>query len=260
MKARSFVTAAVLAVLLAAGSARADDLAGKISIGVQVGTQSDVAGQVLKGGKGTLLGKPATVDAKRYRDVYKPDVRYQAFLGYGISAKFELVARGSYYENEAVGVAAGSFDGKGLFAYLGQAEDPNSTSSDLVKFPYKEYGAELALRFYFAPQSRLKSFIAPVDRWPARRPDADLAERAGGRIPADERAVQQVRNGPGRRDRPRLRVRRDRPLLRGRRHGSALPDGRRSPRTPASCPGSAGIDESDARWTAPVVAMIGARF
>ena len=63
MKARSLVTAAVLAVLLAAGSAGADDLAGRIAIGVQVGTQSDVAGQVLKGSKGTLLGQSATVDA-----------------------------------------------------------------------------------------------------------------------------------------------------------------------------------------------------
>ncbi len=259
MKARSFVTAAVLAVLLAAGSARAEDLAGKISIGVEVGTQSDLGGQVLKGSRGTLLGGQATVDGKRYRDVYKPDVRYQAFLGYGISEKFEVVARGSYYANEAVGVAAGSFNGKALFAYLGQAENPNSTSAVLIQYPYKEYGVELALRFYFAPQSRLKSFIAPVVG--GRRVDQRLislsAPEAGSRL----------MNVPFSKSGTVLAAGIDLGFAfdvtehffvgvdTGVRYQTAP-----KPANASQLSGLDGIDESDARWTAPVVAMIGARF
>jgi hypothetical protein len=259
MKARSFVSAAVLAVLLATGTARADDLAGKISIGVQVGTQSDIGGQVLKGGNGTLLGGQASVDGKRYRDVYRPDVRYQAFVGYGVSGKFELLARGSYYENEAVGVAAGSFNGKGLFAYIGQAENPNSTSSDLIQFPYKEYGVELALRFYFAPQSRLKSFIAPVIG--GRRVDQMLislsAPEAGSRlmnVPFSKSGtilVAGIDLGFAFDVTDHFFVGVDT----GVRYQTAP-----KPSNASQLSGLGGIDHSDARWTAPVVAMIGARF
>ena len=259
MKARSFVTAAVLAVLLATGSARAEDLGGKLSIGVQVGTQSDLGGQLLKGGQGTFLGKQATVDAKRYRDIYKPDVRYQAFLGYGLGAKLELVARASYYENEAVGVSAGSLDGSELFAFIGQAEDPNSSSSDLVVFPYKEYGGELALRYYFAPQSRLKSFVAPV--LGVRRVDQTLlslsAPEGGSRL----MNLQFSRSGTV--------------LAAGIDIGFAfdvtdhffvgVDTGVRyqtaaKPGNASQLSGISGIDESDGRWTAPVVVMIGGRF
>jgi hypothetical protein len=259
MKARSFVTAAVVAVLLAAGTVEADDLAGKISIGVQVGTQSDIAGQVLKGDQGTLLGGQARVDAKRYRDVYKPDVRYQAFLAYGLAAKFELVARASYYENDAVGVAAGSFDGKGLFAFVGQAENPNSSSGDLIKYPYKEYGGEVALRYYFAPESRLKSFVAPVVG--ARRVDQVLlslsAPETGSRL----------MNLPFSRSGTVLAFGLDIGFAfdvtdhffvgvdTGVRYQTAA-----KPANASQLSGIDGIDESDARWTAPVVAMIGARF
>jgi hypothetical protein len=258
MKARSLVTAAVLAVLLAAGSAGADDLAGKIAIGVQVGTQSDVAGQVLKGSKGTLLGQSATVDAKRYRDVYKPDVRYQAFLAYGITAKLELVARGSYYENGAVGVEVGSLGGNGLSAFLGQAEDPKSKSTNLVKLPYKEYGGELALRFYFAPQSRLKSFIAPVGGVRSvNQTLLSLSAADGSRlmnVPFSKSGTVLVAGidlGFAFDVTSHFFVGVDT----GIRYQTAA-----KPANASQLSGIGGLDESDARWTAPVVVMIGARF
>jgi hypothetical protein len=259
MKARSFVTAAVLAVLLAGASARADDLAGKFSIAVQVGTQSDIAGQVLKGGSGTLIGDPATVNGKRYRDIYKPDVRYQAFLAYGVGAKFELVARGSYYKNKAVGVSAGTLSGKQLFAFIGQAEDPKSTSSSLVQLPYKEWGGELALRYYFAPQSRLKSFVAPVVG--ARSINETLislsAPEAGSRlmnVPFTKSGTVLVAG---------LDLGFDFDVTdhffvgvdTGVRYQAAP-----KPANASQLSGLGGIDHGDARWTAPVVAMIGARF
>jgi hypothetical protein len=259
MKARSFVTAAVLAVLLAAASARADDLAGKFSIAVQVGTQSDIAGQVLKGDTGTLIGKPATVNGKRYRDIYKPDVRYQAFVSYGVSAKLELVARASYYENDAVGVSAGSLNGKELFAFIGQAEDPKSTSTQLVKLPYKEWGGELALRYCFAPQSRLKSFVAPVIG--ARSINQTLislsAPEAGSRlmnVPFSKSGTVLVAGldiGFSFDVTDHFFVGVDT----GVRYQMAA-----KPANASQLSGLDGIDESDGRWTAPVVAMIGARF
>ncbi len=259
MKARSFVTAAVPAVLLAAGSARADDLAGKFSLAIQVGTQSDIAGQVLKAGNGTLLDRPASINGKRYRDIYKPDVRYQAYLAYGVAAKFELVARASYYRNDSLGVSAGSLNGKELFAFIGQAEDPNSSSSNLVKLPYKEYGGELALRFYFAPQSRLKSFVAPVVG--ARNVNLTLislsAPEAGSRLMNVPFTKASTVLAAG------IDIGFDFDVTdhffvgvdTGIRYQTAP-----KPENASQLSGLGGIDHSDARWTAPVVAMIGARF
>jgi hypothetical protein len=147
MKARRLLLPATLAVLLAPASARADGLAGRFSIAVQVGTQSDVAGDLINSTQGTLIGQPATLQAKRYRDVYRPALRLQAFAGYGVGAKLELFLRGSYYEAKKAGIEAGTFAAQPMFLFFDR---------------YREVGAELGLRYYIAPQSRLKSYIGPV--------------------------------------------------------------------------------------------------
>ncbi len=160
MKARSFLTAAVPALLLAAASARGEDLAGRLSIAVQAGTQSELSGELLKSTQGSLIGKPMVVNGRRYKDVYQPDLRLQASIGYGVSERFEVVARGSYYKADASGVEAGTFDGKSMFAFF--APKSADASRGVTGEKIAEYGAELALRYYLAPQSRLKSYVAPV--------------------------------------------------------------------------------------------------
>ena len=258
MKARSVVvTAAAWAVLLAAGPAVADDLAGRFSIGVQVGTQSDLGGNKLQSGQGPMLGKPTTVSAKRYKDLYKPDVRYQAFVGYGLTAKLELLARGSYYKNEATGVSAGSYDGQPLYAFFDQLENPQTHAIEILA--YEEYGGELALRYYFAPQSRLKSFVAPVVglRHVSETHVSFTAPDAASRL----MNVPFTQSGNA--------------MLFGLDIGFAfdvtdnffvgVDTGVRYQAAPkaANAPqlsGISSIDESDARWTAPVVAQIGVRF
>ncbi len=72
MKARRLLMPAILALLVAPDRAGAEGLAGRFSIAVQVGTQSEIAGDLTAATQGTLLGRPATVLAKSYRDVYRP--------------------------------------------------------------------------------------------------------------------------------------------------------------------------------------------
>ena len=201
--------------------------------------------------------RPST--AKRYRDVYKPDVRYQAFLGYGLSEKFELVARGSYYENDAVGVAAGSYNGKGLFAFLGQAENPNSASARPDQVPVqgvrRRAGAALLLR----PAEPAEVLRGPVIG--ARRVDQMLislsAPEAGSRlmnVPFSKSGTVLVAGidlGFAFDVTDHFFVGVDT----GVRYQTAP-----KPANASQLSGLGGIDESDARWTAPVVAMIGARF
>jgi len=148
MMARLSGTAAVAAVLLASGTAGAQEsIAGRITVAAQVGTESQMAGDFLKGAEGTLIGKPITIDTKRYRDIFGPDLRLQGALGYGAGEKVEIFARGTYYKAEATALEVGSSNGNPVFAFFG---------------PYEEWGVELGLRYYLSTRGRLKSYIAPV--------------------------------------------------------------------------------------------------
>jgi hypothetical protein len=254
MKARTIVTAAIPAVLLAAGTARAEGLAGLISISIQGGTQSELSGELVRRSQGTLLSRPANVNAHRYKDVYQPALRLQGSIGYGLAERFELVVRGGYYEVEGSGVEAGTLNGKALFAYFGQLED---APQHLIVRPVKEVGAELALRYYFAPQSRLKSFIAPVVglRQTSAVQVSFTSPDIGARmmnVPWSEKSRVPVLGldiGFGFDLTENLYV--------------GLDSGLRYQGAPAAehyLSGLDGIDDSSGRWTAPVVAMIGLRF
>lgn len=148
MKARRIATAAGLAVVLGAGPASAaEGIAGRFAIAAQVGTQSEIGGDLVRSGQGTVSVFPVTFESVSYRNVYEPKVRVQGLLGYGVSEKVEIVLRGGWYESEGAGVDAGGFANGDLFAYF----------SD-----YEEWGIEVAARYYLSHRSRLKSYIAPV--------------------------------------------------------------------------------------------------
>jgi hypothetical protein len=150
MKARCWLVAAALPVLLPA-AALAQGLAGRFTIAAQVGTQSEVAGNMLQSASGTLFDKPATINSLRYRDIYAPDWRLQALFGYGVGERSELIARASWYKATGVaGIEAGELDGQQLYAYFDEPYD------------YEEVGFEVGLRYYLATQARLKSYVAPV--------------------------------------------------------------------------------------------------
>ncbi len=243
---RSFVTACVL--LLTAGAARAEDIAGRVSLSLQVGTQSELAGKIISGGTGSLLGKPTSVVDHTYKDVYKPEVRVQGSVGYGVSERWELVARvsryksGRRYETSKSGVVAGTFDDKPMYAFFSG---------------YGEWSFELAARYYIAPQARLKSFIAPVAGLRSldevvvtlSMPDASAAVQnmpftRAGRVP-----VFGLDLGFGFDLTERFFV--------GVDSGLRYQGGPKPSRT---FPELGPVDASEGRWTAPVVAMLGVRF
>ena len=147
MTARSWLTATGLAALLVPATARAEGLEGRFAIAFQAGTQSEIAGELMKAAQGSLINKPTTIESASYRDVYAPDLRLQVLLGYGVGARTEIIARGTYYEAEGTGVAAGTRDGLPVFAFFE---------------PYEEVGFEVGLRYYIASTGRLKSYVAPV--------------------------------------------------------------------------------------------------
>ena len=83
MKARCWLVAAAVLSLLPA-AARAEGLAGRFTIAAQVGTQSEVSGNMIQSASGTLLDRTVTIDSLRYRDIYAPELRLQGLFGYGV--------------------------------------------------------------------------------------------------------------------------------------------------------------------------------
>jgi hypothetical protein len=148
----------LLALLLLPASARAEGIAGRVSIGLQAGTQVELGGRALHGVSGTLLGRDASTVAKPYRDLYRAGVRLDALLGYGLTRHLELTLRGFRNAPRAAALDAGRVAGRRLRLCL----EPEGGAADAScgEASFHEYGLELGLRLYISPQSRLKAYVA----------------------------------------------------------------------------------------------------
>jgi len=147
MRARCWLVAATLVVLPEAVSAQG--IAGRFTIAAQIGTQSEVSGNMLQSAQGTLFDQPISIDSKRYRDVYAPALRLQGLFGYGVGERTEVVAKAGWYKADATRLVAGTLAGEELVV-------------GFEPYSYEEVGIEVAFRYYLSTQGRLKSYIAPV--------------------------------------------------------------------------------------------------
>jgi hypothetical protein len=244
MNARSscLMTVTALLVLAASAPAGAQGLQGRFTIAVEGGTDSPVAGDVLSSASGTLIGLPIAVDNKTYRQVYRPGLRLQGYVGYGVSESGEVVVKGSYYKMTSDGVAAGTAGASTVFAYFD---------------PYKEWGGEVSYRFYLAARTRLKSFVAPVaglrsvERILMTLSVPDEASQIQN-IPLFERSTIAVFGAD-------IGFSFDL----GEHFYVGLETGIRyqsKPKQANGLPGYESIDDAGSRWSAPVVAVLGARF
>ena len=245
MKARSWLAATVLGALLSPAASRAQGVEGRFSLAFQGGTQSELAGDLLKGVTGTLFDKPITLDSKRYRDVYEPDVRLQGLLGYGIGERVEIIARGTYYKADGTALEVGNLDGDPVYAFF----DPYGE--------YEEVGVELGLRYYIAATGRLKSYVAPIvgARFLSETyvtfevPDAGSAIR---NVPFHEKSTVPV-----------FGLDLGFTFDLGEHFFVGVDTGLRYQSPPTQADGLVGltqIDDSDGKWSSPVVASIGIRF
>jgi len=231
-----------LAALLAPGVARAEGLEGRFTVAFQGGTESILAGDLVKGTEGSLIGKPVTIESKGYKDVYAPDLRLQGLLGYGIGERTEIIARGTWYEADGTGLEVGTSNGNPVFAFFD---------------PYEEVGFEVGLRFYISTASRLKSYVAPVvgARFLSEVLVSLSVPDAGSAIlnvPFSQKSTVPV-----------FGLDLGFTFDLGSHFFVGVDTGLRYQTAPSQfdeLEGLTGIDDSDGRWTAPVVASIGVRF
>jgi hypothetical protein len=243
MKARCWLVAAAVVILLPA-AARAQGLAGRFTIAAQVGTQSEVSGNILQSAQGSLFGKPVTIDSVRYRDVYAPDLRLQALFGYGFGERTEIIGRATWYEAEWTGAEAGNLDGDPLFAFF----EP---------YNYEELGFEIGVRYYLATQSRLKSYVAPIVG--VRVLHEILVSYSVQEAGSSIRFVPFSKEGAV----PVFGLDIGFTFDLGERFFVGMDTGIRYQTAPGEfdyLPGLGGVDNSGGRWSAPVVAVLGVRF
>jgi hypothetical protein len=245
MKARSWLAATVLGALLSPAASRAEGLQGRFSIVFQGGTQSELSGDLLKGATGTFVDKPVTFETKRYRDVYSPDLRLQGLLGYGIGTRIEIIARGTYYKADGTALEVGTFNGKQMFAYFDTYGE------------YEEAGVEAGLRFYIAAAGRLKSYVAVV---------------GGARFLSETLVTFSIPDAGSLIENVPLNAKSTVPLFGldlgftvdlGDHFLVGVETGLRYQGAPSpleGLPGFPQINDSDARWSSPVVASVGLRF
>jgi hypothetical protein len=243
MKARCWLLAAAVFSLLPA-AARAQGLAGRFMVAAQVGTQSEVSGDLLQSAQGTLLDKPVAIDQVQYRDVYAPDLRLQLTLGYGIGERTELIGRGTWYESHWTGIEAGRLDGDPLYAFF----EPNN---------YEEVGLEIGVRYYLSAQSRLKSYVAPIVG--VRFLNEILVSYSVPEAGSSIRFIPFTKEGAV----PVFGLDIGFSFDLGNHLFVGMDTGIRYQSAPGEfdyLPGLGGLDDSDGRWTAPVTAMLGVRF
>jgi len=245
MKARSWLAATVLGALLSPAAVRAEGLEGRFSVAFQGGTQSELGGDLLKGTTGTLFDEPLTLDSKSYRDVYAPDLRLQGLLGYGIGERVEIIARGTYYKAEGTTLEVGRLGELPVYAFF----EPYGE--------YEEVGVELGVRFYISAVGRLKSYVAPIAG--ARFLSETYVTLS---VPDAGSAVQNVPfHGESTVAVFGLDLGFSFDL--GEHVFVGVDTGLRYQGAPSQAnglPGLEPIDDSDGRWSAPVVASIGVRF
>ena len=242
MKARIWLTATVLAALLAPGVVQAEGLRGRFKVAFQAGTESMLGGDLIEGGQGSLLGKPVTIESKKYKDVFAPDLRLQGLLGYGVGERTEIIARGTWYKADGTGLQVGTSNGNPVFAFFE---------------PYEEVGLEVGLRLYISAAGRLKSYVGPIVG--ARFLDEILvsfrvpdAGSAISNVPFTQKSTVAV-----------FGLDLGFTFDLGSHFFVGVDTGLRYQTAPSQfdwLESLATIDDASAKWTAPVVASIGVRF
>jgi hypothetical protein len=245
MKARIWLAATVLGGLLSPAVSGAEGLEGRFTIAFQGGTQSELSGDFIHATTATAFDKTLTIQSKRYRDVYAPDLRLQGLVGYGLAPKLEVIARGTWYKANATSLEVGTLEDKKVYAVFDKYGD------------YEEAGVEVGLRYYIAAAARMKSYVAPIvgARWLSATylsltvPDAGSAIE---NIPFQKKGTVPV-----------FGLDLGFTFDFGQHFFLGMDTGLRYQSAPPQANGFPGLeqmDDSDGKWSAPVAISVGVRF
>lgn len=145
MSIRKVLRVVAVAAALAPAATQAQGVQGQWSVSVAGGGDFQVGGTMHEGGSGAVLGLPASVEEKSFKDIYDAGYRFSFGLGYGIGRNVEVIGNVNIGRSKSKSdVKVGDVAGLDL---LGDFKE------------YKDVGVEGGVRFHFAPEASVKPYI-----------------------------------------------------------------------------------------------------
>jgi hypothetical protein len=146
MKA-SVLCALMLVAAPAAALAQEEGLQGRWSLTLSGGAALPTGGVFHEGGRGTVLGLPASVDPKKTGDIFDPGVGWRAGVGYGVSRNVELFGDFAWKRADASELSVGTVASLDLRAAFGD---------------YTSYGMDGGVRYHVVPGARVAPYVAAL--------------------------------------------------------------------------------------------------
>ena len=146
MKMRCVLTALLL-LAPAAALAQEEGVRGRWSVTLTGGASMPAGGEFHEGGRGTVLGLPTSVDAKKTGDVFDPGFGWRAGVGYGVSPNVEMFGDFAWKRAKASEISVGNVASLDLRAAFGD---------------YTSYGMDAGMRYHFAPGSRVAPYLSAL--------------------------------------------------------------------------------------------------
>jgi hypothetical protein len=142
-----YVLAVTLWAAPGAAFAQQDGVRGRWNVTFSGGAAMPTGGEFHEGGRGTVLGLPASVDAKNNDDVFDPGIGWRAGVGYGVARRVEIFGEFAWKRATASELSVGSVASLDLRAAFGD---------------YTSYGVDGGMRFHFAPDARVAPYVSAL--------------------------------------------------------------------------------------------------
>jgi hypothetical protein len=146
MKARVLFAVLLLAAP-AAAVAQEEGVQGRWSLMFTGGAALPTGGEFHEGGRGTVLGLPTSVDAKKSGDIFDPGIGWRAGIGYGVSRNVELFGDFAWKRADASELSVGTVASLDLRAAFGD---------------YTSYGMDGGMRYHFVPGARVAPYVSAL--------------------------------------------------------------------------------------------------
>lgn len=143
----SVLFAVVLLAAPAAAVAQEGGVQGRWSLALTGGAAFAAGGEFHEGGRGTVLGLPTSVDAKKTGDIFDPGIGWRVGLGYGVSRNVELFGDFAWKRADASELSVGTVASLDLRAAFGN---------------YTSYGMDGGMRYHFVPGARVAPYVSAL--------------------------------------------------------------------------------------------------
>lgn len=143
----SVLFALMLVTAPAAAFAQDEGVQGRWNLTFTGGTALPTGGEFHEGGRGTVLGLPTSVDAKKTGDIFDPGIGWRVGVGYGVSGKIELFGDFAWKRADASELSVGTVATLDLRAAFGD---------------YTSYGMDGGMRYHFVPGARVAPYVSAL--------------------------------------------------------------------------------------------------